>query len=162
MASKIVPSFDNLPLELRKQIFDYVWGSLCYETVLQEWENNASRRNVKHLLFKFFNKRQNWTVIYTETSSRTKFEEVGFTNKIASIYLRHPRIEGIQQAKDFILQNGLNGLVLWGLLTHEERKSFIDYVRIFTNINGFDVGFNGIISVRVTGDLTRMFLISRF
>ena len=161
MATKLVSTFDNLPQEIRKLIFDYVWGSWCYETVLQEWQNDASRHNVKHLLFMYFNKRQNWTVIYKETASGTEFEEEGFTYKIAGIYLRHPKIDGILEAKQYILENGLNGIVLWGLLKNEERKSFIDYLRTLTAY-GFDVGLNGIICIRVTGVVFKLITISRF
>jgi len=162
MTSKIVSSFDNLPVELRKQIFDFVWGNLCYENVLQEWPNIASRKNVKHLLFKFFNNFKDWTLVYAENyGGGTTFVEKGFSNKMASIYLRHPRIEGIQEAKDYILERGLNGIVLWGLLKHSEREAFMKFIREYTE-QGLAIGINGIICIRVSGFLTQVITISRF
>ena len=162
MTSKIVSSFDNLPVELRKQIFDFVWGNLCYENVLQEWPIIASRKNVKHLLFKYFNNFRNWTLVYADRyGGGTTFAEKGFSNKMAGIYLRHPRIEGIQEAKDYILENGLNGIVLWGLLKHSEREAFIKFLRDYSQ-QGFAIGINGIISIRVAGVLNTVITIARF
>jgi hypothetical protein len=126
-------SFDDLPSVIRKLIFGYVWPELTISKVRAIYEERDVNSRVFDLhLFGYANEMRR---IGRYFNGERNFL-IGVSPKLMDIFSRF----GIRTQDEFrdyyIRKEGVQTIVLWGLLNDSERTAFLDFIEPFLNGTG--------------------------
>lgn len=123
-------SFDDMPLMVRREIFGYVWPELTLSKVRTIYEQEGAEVVMVDLhLYGYANEMIRIGSMYIGEQAVI----CGVSPKLMSIYTRLG-IKTQDEFRDYYMKKqGVHTIVLWGLLTDNERTGFLNFVKPFLN-----------------------------
>lgn len=127
-------SFDDMPLMVRKEIFQFVWPELTLSKVREMYQDqDVNPAEFDMHLFGYVNEMRRIGSGFIGEKSHL----CGVSAKLLTVFRRLNIKTQDEFSAYYMKKQGVRTIVIWGLLKDSERSAFLTFVQPF--LNGTDV-----------------------